>query len=71
MISYMRKKIVKQLKKDIKEHTIFGMAGKIKIPYTTLHRILNKQGSCTLRTWDLLEKYYNKIGLGAVPPSGV
>jgi len=56
----MRNKLLQKLKDDIQKHSISGMADKIKIPYTTLYRILENQGSCTLRTWERIEQYYQK-----------
>jgi len=56
----MRNEILKKLTADIKQHTISGMVDKTKIPYTTLYRLVNKQGDCRYRTWEMLEKYYSK-----------
>lgn len=56
----MRDKIIEKLKQDIQKNSISGMVSKIKIPYTTLYRIVNNQGTCTLDTWDKIEEYYQK-----------
>ena len=56
----MKEIILKKLRKDVKKHSISGMADKIKIPYTNLYRIVKGEGTCTMKTWEKLETYYNQ-----------
>jgi len=55
----MKEIILKKLRKDVKKHSLSGMADKIKIPYTSLYRIVKGEGTCTMKTWEKLETYYN------------
>lgn len=56
----MKEKILQKLKRDIAEKSISKMAVEINIPYTSLYRFVNKQGGCTIRTWDKIETFYTK-----------
>lgn len=55
----MKDRILKKLRKDVKKHSLSGMAVKIDIPYTNLYRIVKGEGTCTMRTWEKIEAYYS------------
>jgi len=54
----MKDKLLKKLKKDIANNSIYFMAKKIDIPYATLWRIQNGK-YCNMRTWLKIESYYS------------
>ena len=60
IIESMKELILKKLRKDVKKHSLSGMADKIKIHYTNLYRIVKGVGTCTMKTWEKLETYYNQ-----------
>jgi hypothetical protein len=54
----MKTKILEKLKKDVEKRGYMAMVEKIPIPYGNLYRIVNNQGTCTMRTWEKIEAYY-------------
>jgi predicted transcriptional regulator len=56
----MKEIILKKLRKDVKKHSLSGMADKIKMPYTNLYRIVKGVGTCTMKTWEKIETYYSQ-----------
>jgi hypothetical protein len=56
----MDNKTINKLASDIEKSSINSVSLKIKIPYATLWRIINNDGCCTMRTWEIIEKYYQR-----------
>lgn len=54
----MREELFKKLLRDVKETSILTQSKEIKIPYATLHRIVNGKSDGSMRIWERIEKHY-------------
>jgi hypothetical protein len=55
----MKDKILKKLLTDVRKTSILAKSKEMKIPYATLHRIVNGKSDGSMRIWEMIEKHYS------------